>query len=98
MNLSPKGTDVGYHPAKDPVKDNKNSQLDQLTLDTVEMLTVANNMESNTEDAIGKIETLRKDTVSKADKSGGFDQTGGKQVESNKEGSPLSGQVGLINA
>ena len=90
MNLSPKGTDVGYHPVKDPVKDNKTGEFDQLTKDTIEMLRTASKMEQNTEDAMSKIESLRKDTVSKADKSGGFDQTGGQQAPKKP-----SGQIGI---
>ena len=78
MNLSPKGTDVGYHPEKTPVKDNKTGEFDQLTKDTIEMVRAAGKMEQNTEDAISKMEAMRKDTVSKADKSGGFDQTGNR--------------------
>ena len=71
INVSPKGRDVGYHPQKDPVKDNKTGNHDQLTQDTVKMLRAASAMEDNTMTAMDKIEQMRKDTVSKADKSTG---------------------------
>ena len=57
--------------AKDPVKDNKTGDHDQLTIDTVKMLRAASAMEDNTMTAMDKIEQMRKDTVSKADKSTG---------------------------
>ena len=71
INVSPQGRDVGYHPKKDPVKDNRTGDHDQLTQDTVRMLRAASAMEDNTMTAMDKIEQMRKDTVAKADKSTG---------------------------
>lgn len=65
INLAPKGNDIGYKPKKPKQADDK---FDDLTIDAIEMLRKANSMETSTEDAIKKIEKLRKDTIRQAEK------------------------------
>ena len=65
INLAPKGNDIGYKP-KNPKQ--ADGDFDALTVDAIEMLRKANSMETSTEDAMKKIEKLRKDTIKKAEK------------------------------
>ena len=65
INLAPKGNDIGYKPKKPKQAD---GEFDSLTVDAIEMLRKANSMETSTENAMKKIEALRKDTVKKAEK------------------------------
>ena len=65
INLAPKGKNIGYKPKNPKAAD---GEFDDLTVDAIEMLRKSNAMETSTEDAMKKIEKLRKDTIKQAEK------------------------------
>ena len=65
INLAPKGKNIGYMPKQQTPAA---GSFDRLAQDAIEMLRVANAMETSTEGAMKKIEALRKDTIKKAEK------------------------------